>query len=50
LVGLFQPQGGFATASETAVAFGDKNAQRPVIHRLYDHGSQVIPEGRISSR
>jgi hypothetical protein len=47
---LLQPEGDFAKASETALAFNDKKAQRPVIHRLYDHGSQVIPEGKLSSR
>jgi hypothetical protein len=45
-----QPEGDFAKNSETSVAFNDKKAQRPVIHRLYDHGSQVIPEGKLSSR
>ena len=44
-----QPEGDFARASETTMAFQDKNAKRPVIHKLYDHGSQVIPEGKLSS-
>jgi len=44
-----KPEGDFAKSSETSVAFIDKQAQRPVIHRLYDHGSQVIPEGKLSS-
>lgn len=44
-----KPEGDFARASETALAFQDKNAKRPVIHKLYDHGSQVIPEGKLAS-
>lgn len=44
-----KPEGEFARASETTLAFQDKNAQRPIIHKLYDHGSQVIPEGKLSS-
>lgn len=44
-----KPEGDFAKGTETSVAYNDKQAQRPVIHRLYDHGSQVIPEGKLSS-
>lgn len=45
-----KPEGDFAKKSETSTAFVDLQAQRPYIHRLYDHGSQVIPEGRLESK
>jgi len=47
---MFQPEGNFARKTETSTMFVDLQPSRPVIHRLYDHGSQVIPEGKLESK
>jgi len=50
MIYIFQPEGHFANKTETSTMFVDLQPSRPVIHRLYDHGSQVIPEGKLESK
>ena len=47
---MFQPEGSFARSSETSMSYEDKQAKRPVIHRLRDHSEEVQPRGDMAKK
>ena len=45
-----QPEGNFANKSETSTVYQDNHAERPVIHKLRDHGEGIQPEGNMAKK